>query len=182
MRSSGRMIKNNKKQKANAMKMKYTEKPVYPEVEIVGKTVDSLKGTIDSRPIGRRLLTEEEGFGKGTDKEGKMALNGDGTTIKSVKKVSEIELIIELVDGTKSAASFKFFDAYTAPNDENDGVDDIFTDNGEQIGRIESCADRMTDAAPGCDGQYKIVRKSDGKRVFLRLIAKKLCDNGKIDD
>lgn len=164
------------------MKMKYTEKPTYPEVEIVGKTIDSLKGTIDSRPIGRRLITEEEGFGKGTEKADKMALNGDGTTIKSVKKVTEVELIIELVDGQKSAASFKFFDVYTAENDENEGVTDVFTTNGEQIGRIDACADRMCDANPGCDGQYKIVCKDSGKRVFLRLIAKNLKDNGKVDD
>jgi hypothetical protein len=164
------------------MKMKYTEKPTYPEVEIVGKTIDSLKGTIDSRPIGRRLLTEEPGFGKGTQNEGKIVLDGDGVTIKSVKKVPEVEVVIELVDGQKSAASFKFFDAFEAENDENGDVTDLFTTNGEQISRLEACAERMCDANPGVDGQYKIIEKAGGKRVFLRLIAKSLTETGKVDD
>lgn len=162
--------------------MKYTEKPTYPEVEIIAKTVDSLAGTIDRRKFGRLLLTEEEGFGKGTEHEGKIVLNGDGTTIKTVKKVDEIEVVIELVDGQKSAASFKFFDAHTAKNDENEDVEDVFTTNGEQMDRIEACALRMCDANPGVDGQYKIVRKDNGTRVFLRLISKTLKENGKVDD
>lgn len=162
------------------MKMKYTEKPTYPEVEIVGKTVSSKTGTIDRRKFGRLLLTEEAGFGKGTDKDGKIVLNGDDTTIQTVTKAAEVEVVVQLVDGSKSAASFKFFDVYTAKNPENEDVLDVFTTDVEKVDRVEACAERMCDAAPGNDGQYKIIEKSSEKRVFLRVIAKNLDERGKV--
>jgi hypothetical protein len=164
------------------MKMKYTEKPQYPEVEVLGKTTASYTGTIDRRKFGRLFLTEDEGFGPDGDKKGKIVLGDEtGATLQTVKKVGEIEVIVKLVDNTKSAASFKFFDCWTAKNAENPDIVDIFTTDVEKCDRVEACADRMCEAAPGNDGQYQIVRKDDeGTRVFLRVIAKNLKENGKV--
>ena len=165
------------------MKLKYTDKPSYPEVEVFGKTISgSVFGTVDRRPVGRRLLTTEEGFVSGGAHADKVIVDGDGTVVQTVKKVDEVEVVVQLVDGSKSAASFKFFDCYTAPNTENEGVLDVFTTNGEQLERIEMCAERMCLMAPGNDGQYSIVAKGDGKRVFLRAFSKNVVDGGKLRD
>ena len=162
------------------MKMKYMEKPSYPEVEVVGKTVASETGTVDRRKFGRLLLTEEDGFGAGTEKPNRVVLNGDDTTIQTVKKAAEIEIVVELVDGSKSAASFKFFDVYTAKNAENPEVTDVFTGDGDKMERAVACAERMCEAAPGNDGQYKFIDKATSTRVFLRRIEKNLAENGKV--
>lgn len=163
------------------MKLKYTSKPSYPEVDVIGKTVSSEKGTVDSKPIGRLFITGEEGFGPGTEKADKIILGGDeNIKIISVKKADEIEVKIKLVDGQKSAASFKFYGAYTAKNPENDGVVDVYTTNGENIERAVACAERMADANPGCDGQYEFINAAGEGRVFLRLIVKELTATGKI--
>ena len=157
------------------MKMKYMPKPSYPEVDIIGKTVTSETGTIDRRPIGRKLITAEPGFGE----DDKVVLDGDGVTIQSVKKVDELEILVMLVDGQKSAASFKFFEVYTAANKENPEVVDLFTIDADKVERARKCAERMCAANPGCDGQYKFVNKATGERVFLRTIDRELTPNGK---
>ena len=162
------------------MKMKYMEKPSYPEVDVVGKTVDSETGTVDRRKIGRLLITEEAGFGVGGDKPNRVVLNGDDTVIQTVEKAAEVEVVVELVDGSKSAASFKFFDVYKVKNSENPDVTDIFTGDGDKIERAVACAERMCEAAPGNDGQYKFIEKASGARVFLRRIEKNLAENGKV--
>jgi len=164
------------------MKMKYTSKPTYPEVDVVGKTTHSECGTIDRRKIGRLLITETAGFGPGEEHDDKIVLDGDETPIQSVEKVDEIEVVIRLVDDQKSAASFKFFDAYTAKNKENPEVTDVFTTNGEQVDRAVACAERMCVASPGCDGQYEFLNKASGKRVFLRQIVKTLTPCGMVDE
>ena len=88
------------------MKAKYREIPVYEEVELVGKTVDSTTGTIDRKSIGRVLLTEAAGFEDGKHE----VVDGDGTVIRTVAKVDEnagVELRVELVGGIKSLATYK---------------------------------------------------------------------------
>ena len=165
------------------MKLKYVSRPSYPEVEVFGKTISgSVFGTIDRRPVGRRLLTLEEGFAPGGAKADQVVVDGDNTVIQTVEKVSEVEVVVQLVDGSKSAASFKFFDCYTAKNAENPEITDVFTTNGEQLDRIEACAERMCEAAPGNDGQYKVVVKDSGERVFLRAFSKNVVENGKLRD
>lgn len=165
------------------MKVKYTDIPSYESVELVGKTTRAVCGTIDRKLVGRCLITTEDGF---TGKH--MVVNGDGTPIVSVKeigegegKTAEVELFVQLVGGKKSLASFKFFKGFLADNRENAGVVDIFTENGDQVARIEECARRMCEAAPECDGQWMIVDK-DGKRHFLRKITTDVNASGKIEE
>lgn len=156
------------------MKMKVMEKPQYPEIEIVAKTVESECGTIDRKPIGRCLLTTEE-----TDKE-YLVVGGDDSLVKTVKEAEEVEVKVEFVGGVKSLASFKFFKAYVAGNTENEGITDVYTGEYDKLERVRECAARMSEAHPECDGQWMIVDK-DGKRVFLRVICKSLKANGKIE-
>lgn len=156
------------------MKMKVMEKPQYPEIEIIAKTVESECGTIDRKSIGRCLLTTEV-----VDKEYQV-VGGDDTLVKSVKEAEEIEVRVEFVGGVKSLASFKFFKHYTAENKENSGIIDIYTDEGDKLERIRECAARMAEAHPECDGQWKIV-DNKGTRVFIRIICKYLKANGKIE-
>lgn len=165
------------------MKVKYTDIPSYEQVEIAAKTTRAVCGTIDRKLVGRCLITTQAGF---TGKH--MVVNGDGTPIVSVKeigegegKAAELELFVELVGGKRSLASFKFYAGYVADNRENAGVTDVFTENGDQVARIADCAERMCDAHPECDGQWKIVDK-DGKRHFLRKISTDINASGKIEE
>lgn len=164
-------------------KMKIREIPVYEECEIEAKTIDSTTGTIDRKTIGRCLLTLAAGYAGKHE-----VVDGDGTPIVTVESfgkdedaVKEVEVVVELVGGMKSLASFKFFGGYMAPNRENAGVTDIFVEDGAQINKIVACATRMADAHPECDGVWQIVDK-DGKRVFLRKIATNLSKTGKIEE
>ena len=171
------------KRKVNKMtKMKFREVPKFEEVDVVAKTCDSVTGTIDRKTIGRALITTAEGF------EGKHeVVDGDGTTIRTVKEFGKeenaddaVEVVVELVGGVKSLASYKFFKGYKAANAENPDVMDVFTEDGAQINKIVATAERMCAAHPECDGQWKVVTKSEGRRVFLRLIATNLDATGKI--
>lgn len=157
------------------MKMKVMEKPQYPEIEIVAKTVESECGTIDRKPIVRCLLTTEE-----VEKEYQV-VGGDNTLVKTVKEAEAVEVKVEFVGNVKSLASFKFFKHYTADNKENSDVVDIYTEESDKLERIRECAARMAEAHPECDGQWKIVDNT-GKRVFIRIICKYLKANGKIEN
>lgn len=158
------------------MKMKVMEKPAYPEIDVVAKTVSGTEcGTIDRKAIGRVLLTLEA-----TDKDYQV-VGGDETGIKTVKEFDEIEVKVEFVGGIKSLASFKFFKGYKAANRENPEIIDVYTTEVEKIEKLRDCAFRMSEAHPECDGQWKIVDNS-GTRVFLRAICKSLKANGKIED
>lgn len=164
------------------MKCKYTEIPHYDEVEIVGKTIDTVTGTIDRKPVGRALLTTEAGF------EGKhQVVGGDGVAIRSVKKIGEnegdaatVELFVRLVGNIKSLASYKFFTGYVGANAENAGVEDLYTEDCEQVNKIVETARRMCASHPECDSQWEIVDGS-GKRYFLRVIATSISSSGRID-
>ena len=158
------------------MKMKYEAIPVFEEVEVVGKTIDTIAGTIDKKPVGRTLITTAAGF------EGKhQVVNGDGVGIVTVEEIGandrdgnavgtqEVELFVELVGGIKSLASYKFFKGYEAADRENPECNDLFTEDGEQIGRISDTAGRMCADHPECDGRWKIVDAA-GKRWILRKI------------
>ena len=171
------------KRKVNKMtRMKFREVPKFEEVDVVAKTCDSVTGTIDRKPIGRVLLTTAEGF------EGKHeVVDGDGTPIRTVKEFGKdenaddaVEVVVELVGGVKSLASYKFFKGYKAANAENPDVMDVFTEDGAQINKIVATAERMCASHPECDNQWKVVTKSEGRRVFLRLIATNLDATGKI--
>lgn len=153
------------------MKMKVMEVPVYPEIDIVGKTIDTTTGTIDRKSIGRCLITTEA-----VDKR-YTVVGGDKTELKTVSPVDVVELYVELVGGTRSLASFKFFDAYVASNKENPEIIDIYTIDAEKISRLVECAERMSESHPECDGQWKIVDAND-TRYFLRQIAVALTENG----
>ena len=163
-------------------KMKFREVPKFEEVDVVAKTCDSVTGTIDRKTIGRVLLTTAEGF------EGKHeVVDGDGTAIRTVKEFGKdenaddaVEVVVELVGGIKSLASYKFFKGYKAANAENPDVMDVFTEDGAQINKIVATAERMCASHPECDNQWKVVTKSEGRRVFLRMIATNLDATGKI--
>lgn len=165
------------------MKCKYTEIPTYEEVEIAGKSVDTITGTIDRKAVKRCLITTQAGFA------GKhQVVGGDGVAIRTVAEIGENEgqaavpeLFVELVGGVKSLASYKFYKGYTAKNAENPEVNDLFTEDGEQVNKIVETARRMCGAHPECDSQWKIVDK-DGNRWFLRKIATNVNSIGKIDD
>lgn len=158
------------------MKMKVMEKPVYPEIDVVAKTVSGTEcGTIDRKVVGRVLLTLEN-----AEKEYQV-VGGDETGIKTVKEFDEFEVKVEFVGGIKSLASFKFYKGYVAANRENPEIDDVYTTEVDKIEKLRDCAFRMSEAHPECDGQWKIIDK-DGKRVFLRAICKSLKANGKIED
>lgn len=160
-------------------KVKYTEKPTYEEVELVGKTYDSITGTIDRKPIGRSLITEAAGF---DDKH--IVVDGDGATIKTVEKIGDdgVELFVELVGGIRSLASKKIFAGWTAKNKENGDIVDVYLDAaGEDASKAKGLVDiatRMCAAHPECDNQWAIVRK-DGGRVFIRLVDTEIDGRGK---
>ena len=165
-------------------KMKIREIPVYEECEVEAKTIDSTTGTIDRKTIGRCLLTLAAGYAGKHE-----VVDGDGTPIVTVESfgkdedaVKEIEVVVELVGGMKSLASYKFFGGYKAENRENPGVTDIFVEDGAQIAKIVACAERMCRDHSEVDGMWQIVEKSTGKRVFLRKIATNLSKTGKIED
>ena len=163
------------------MKMKYEKKPSYPEVEVIAKTVDSVTGTIDRRKVGRRLLTEEVGFDVASEE--RRIVGGDETAIKTVAKIeTSVEVAVELVGGIKSLATYKFFTGWTAKNDENDDVLDVYVPEGasENISKAVATASRMCSAHPECDGQWKLVDAATGKRVFLRLVATDLGETGMV--
>lgn len=159
------------------MKAKYREVPVYEQVELVGKTIDSTCGTIDRKSIGRVLLTEEAGF------DGKHeVVDGDGTVIRTVAKIGEdgIELAVRLVGDIKSLATYKVYDGWTAGNKENAGVIDVFSKDAEgKFLSILNTAKRMSAAHPECDDQWEVIEAATGKRVFLRKIAD-VDANGKV--
>ncbi len=171
------------KRKVTNMNMKYQAKPTYEQVDIVGKTVETITGTIDRKAVARVLLTTQAGF------EGKHeVVNGDGTAIRTVKAIGEnegeaatVELFVRLVGDIKSLASYKFFAGYVGDNAENAGVKDLYTENGEQISKMVECARRMCASHPECDDRWEIV-DGNGVRHFLRLISKTLTANGKIAD
>jgi len=159
------------------MKMKVFETPVYPEIEVVAKTVDSVTGTIDRKPIGRCLLTTEA-----VDKKYQV-VDGDGTELAHVESLAEgesVELFVALVGDIKSLASKKFYTGFKAANRENPEVKDLFTDECDKIDALVAMAERMCADHPECDNQWKLVDK-DGNRWFLRKICKSLRANGKID-
>ena len=165
------------------MNMKYEAVPQYETVEVVGKTLDTITGTVDRKLVGRALLTTQAGF------EGKhRVVDGDGTVIRTVQKIGEdegdaktVELFVRLVGDIKSLASYKFFAGYVAENPENPGCIDLFTEDGVQVGKIIETAKRMCAAHPECDSQWEIVDAS-GKRYFLRMIVTDLKANGRIND
>ena len=157
------------------MKMKIMEKPSYPEMEIVAKTVNGTEcGTIDRKVISRVLLTLEAA------EKDYQVVGGDGVGIKTVQEFEEFEVKVEFVGGIKSLASFKFYKGYKAENRENAGVTDLYTTEVEKIEKLRDCAFRMSEAHPECDRQWKIV-DNNGKRVFLRAICKSLKNNGMIE-
>lgn len=154
------------KREEEMQNLKYTVKPTFETVNVIGKSFDTTTGTIDRKAIGRVLMTDAAGF------DGKHVLvDGDTETpIKTVKAAEEVEVLVEFVGGVKSLATVKFFNAYTRDNAENDGVLDVFTTETDKIGRVIGIAERMAEAHPECDGQWKVVTK-DGRRVFLRAYA-----------
>lgn len=159
------------------MKMKVTEVPNYPEFEVVGKTTDSTTGTIDRKPIGRALITTEDLQGKKLT-----PVDGDGTVLKQVTAIDKeaaTELFIELVGGTKSAASRKFFGGYTAENTENAGVKELYTTEVDKINGLVNLAHKMCEVHPESDDQWKIVDK-DGNTWYIRTIATDLTACGKV--
>ena len=156
------------------MKMKVTEIPVYPEIEVIAKTVNTVGGTIDRKPVKRVLITTE------AVAKDYVVVGGDDTRIKGVSEIEEMELRVELVGGIKSLASYKFFKGYTAKNAENPEINELFTEEGEKIERLTETAKRMCESHPECDGQWKII-DNDGNRVIIREICKCLKANGKID-
>lgn len=144
-------------------------KPVYVQLNALGKTCGSAAtGTIDRKVISRCILTDSD-----FDKDYRV-VGGDDTKFVTVEAKPEIEIWVEFVGNVKSLASFKFFDVLVAANKENDGVTDVFvaaeSDDQAKIDRAIDCASRMAAAHPACDGQYKFVDK-DGNRVFLRTYA-----------
>lgn len=160
-------------------KVKYREIPTFEEVELVGKTYDSVTGTIDRKPIGRALITEQPGF------EGKhevVAKDADGTVIRSVEKIDEehgIELAVEFVGGIRSLATKKVFKGYKAKNPENPDVTDLFVECAAVPTELVNIARRMDNVHPECDGQWKVVDVETGKRVFFRIYDPNLKSNGK---
>lgn len=181
-RTTAKDPESTKQERNKTMKVKYTAIPSYKSCELVGKTDRATCGTIDRKLVGRCLLTKEAGF------DGKhMVVGGDETPIVTVEEIGaegkkpEIELFVELVGGKKSLASFKFFKGYYAANRENAGVRDLFTDDRAQVERIEACANRMCNAMPECDGQWKIV-DATGTRYFLRHIKTDLTSTGRFED
>ena len=164
------------------MNMKYEAVPQYESVDVVGKTVDTITGTIDRKTVGRVLVTTAAGF------EGRhQVVGGDGVGIRTVAEIGEgdgkaavPELFVELVGGIKSLASYKFFKGYTAKNAENPECNDLFTVDGDQVGKIVETARRMCASHPECDSQWRIV-DANGARWFLRMIATNLTANGKVD-
>ena len=162
------------------MNMKYTEKPEFKSVNILGKTVDSVCGTIDRKQIARVFITEELGFG--VDGKDFVAVKGDeNVTIKTVAKADETEVFVELVGGIKSLATAKFYGAYVAGNKENADVTDIYVTGDEcsKIGKLSSIASGMNAVHPECAGEFKFTDK-DGKRVFLRAYRTDVGENGKL--
>lgn len=159
------------------MKMKVMEMPNYPEIEIVGKTTDSITGSIDRLPISRSLITTDS-----VDKT-LIVVDGDETVVKHVDAIDKekaTELFVELVGGKRSLASFKFFGGFSSSDDRNEGVKVLFTEEVDKIDRLVACAERMCEATPEADGQWRVVDK-DGTRWFIRVIATKLTSNGKIE-
>lgn len=162
------------------MKVKYKEIPTYEEVELVGKSFDTIAGTIDRKPVGRALITEQAGF------EGKhevVAEGADGTPIRSVEKINEdgdgIELVVEFVGGIRSLATKKVYKGWTAKNIENKDVVDVFVTDTDAIDAVKRIARRMDEQHPECDSQWQILDKATGKRVFLRLVDTDIKANGK---
>lgn len=164
------------------MNMKYEAIPQYESVDVAAKTVDTITGTIDRKPVGRALITTAAGF------EGKhQVVGGDGVAIRSVQKIgtengeaAPVELFVRLVGGIKSLASYKFFAGYVAKNPENPEVDDLFTDDECQIDKIVHTAERMCASHPECDSQWEIVDAS-GKRYFIRVITTDLTATGRVN-
>ena len=166
------------------MKMKYMDLPTYEDVDIVGKTSEAVTGTVDRKLVGRSLITVQAGF---TGKH--VVVKGDETPIVTVQKIgdgegehAEVELFAELVGGKRSLASYKFFGGYVGDNRENAGVKELYVQEGSEnhgkVRRLLDTAERMCDAAPECDGQWKIV-SADGTRWFIRLFKADLKANGK---
>ena len=153
--------------------------------EKVGLNREDFKIVVTPDKDERTLTVSDNGIGM-TQEEME---NNLGTIAKSgslqFKKENEnaddaVEVVVELVGGVKSLASYKFFKGYKAANAENPDVMDVFTEDGAQINKIVATAERMCAAHPECDGQWKIVTKSEGRRVFLRMIAANLDATGKI--
>ena len=175
------------------MNMKYRETPKYEEVDVVAKTMEATCGTIDRKPVGRALLTEQAGFAGKTHE----IVDGDGVSLRTVKPfggenddVKEVEAFVELVGGKRSLASYKFYKGWLGANPENQGVTDVFVDgaatatadmtNHDQVEALVATAARMCNAAPECDGRWQIVDK-DGKRLFLREVVTKLTSTGMVE-
>lgn len=164
------------------MKCKYTAIPAYEEVEIVGKTVEAITGTIDRKPVGRALITTAAGFA------GKhQVVGGDGVAIRTVQAIGEnegdasaVELFVRLVGNIKSLASYKFFKGFVAKNAENPECVDLFTEDCEQVNRIVETAKRMCADHPECDSRWEIV-DANGVRYFLRKIAANVNAAGMVD-
>ena len=164
------------------MQCKYTEVPKYETVDIVAKTTEAVTGSIDRRLVGRALLTTEAGFSGGHQ-----VVGGDGTVIRTVRKIGEgegeagtVELFVRLVGDVRSLARYKFFKGYVAENPENPECVDLFTEDGEQVNRLVETARRMCADHPECDSRWEIVDAA-GVRHFLRKIATDVKPNGMID-
>lgn len=148
-------------------------RPEYKTVALVAKTTETISGTIDRKPVPRRLLTEAEGF------DGKqVVVDGDDVGIFTAAKKAEVEVWVELVGPTKSKASWKFYDVLTLDCPENEGVTEIFTDDVEKVGHVTGCAARMCSANPDCDNMWQLVDK-DGKRVIVRIVDKAVTETGR---
>lgn len=162
------------KRKKMKMKAKYMSRPSYPECDILGKTFDTVGGTIARRPVQRALITTDAAA------DGKVIVDGDDVVIKAVTPVTEIETQIELCDGQKSAASWKFFDCFRKEAEEGKDYIEIFTTAADDCVALCECARHMCERNPGCAGQWKIVEKGKDTRVVIRLFTSKVNSNGLI--
>lgn len=152
-------------------KIKYEKVPVYAEVEVIGSTKSgSVFGTAARREVGKCILTEEAGFDPSTE-DGRRHKVGDtsSTLIVTVTKAAEKKLFVKLAGNVKSAAEFKFFDCFTAPNRENEGVTDVFVKGDvKEVDELSKCALAMCAQHPECSDRWEIVDEAD-KRCFIRV-------------
>lgn len=163
-------IANAVSREAKGTRVKYTTKPTYESVLLIGKTVESagFAGTADRETMKRAYVTEDAGFDGS-----QVIVDGiDEYGIRTVK-AAEITVSIAFIGDDKGhiPATWKLR-GFEAKAVENDGTDlFVCEDMADKLASLLRTADAVSSQHPEYAGLWKVVDADTGARVFIRAIA-----------
>jgi len=155
---------------SRGIRVRYTVKPRYETVAILGKTVESagFAGTADRETMKRVYVTEDTGF------DGSQVIV-DGVDEYGIRTVEAAEATVSIAfvgdDKAHIPATWKL-KGFKAKSAENDGVDFFVGEEmADKLAALLRTADAVSVQNPQFAGLWKVVDVNTGDRVFIRAIA-----------